>query len=476
MHSIIHKAKEYSTKGDLILLVTPNSDWSKFDLSANELKFIKRQLNDGKTSVEVNQYTRYVFVECLDTCLDPFALLEDARKRGAKIAVKCNNGAIACVSIIDLTTCNLSIYIAEGMALANYQFLKYFSDSESKQNTLKFIHVDAEDTVIQNMNAVISGTMHARDFVNEPLSYLTALQFSEDMMTLGDAVGFDVEVLHEKQIEALHMGGLLAVNKGAVEPPTFNVLTYNPEGARNSKPIVLVGKGIVYDTGGLSLKPTSNSMDMMKCDMGGAATVVGVMYALAEAKIPVHVVGLIPATENRPGLSAYAPGDVIYMMDGSSVEVLNTDAEGRLVMADALTYAKRYDPELVVDFATLTGAAVRAIGKYGIVGMGSASSEDQQRLLDSGMKTYERLAMMPFWDEYGELLKSEIADLKNLGPAEAGQITAGKFLEYFTDYPWMHFDIAGPAFLVQDDHYRLKGGTGTGVRMMFDFLLSKSNF
>ena len=236
----------------------------------------------------------------------------------------------------------------------------------------------------------------------------------------------------------------------------------------------MVGKGIVYDTGGLSLKPTANSMDIMKCDMGGGASVVGILYAIAKANLPIHVVGLIPATENRPGGNAYAPGDVIHMMDNTSVEVLNTDAEGRLVLADALCYAKKYNPEVVFDFATLTGAAVRAIGKFGIVAMGNANEEIQRDLNESGEYTYERLAIMPFWDEYKDLLKSDIADMTNLGPAEAGQITAGKFLEHFTDYPWMHLDIAGPAFLSGDDHYRLKGGTGSGVRILFDYLSKKS--
>ena len=161
------------------------------------------------------------------------------------------------------------------------------------------------------------------------------------------------------------------------------------------------------------------------------------------------------------------------MMDGTSVEVLNTDAEGRLVMADALIYAKKCQPELVLDFATLTGAAVRAIGKCGIVAMGNAEEDIQQKLIESGLNTHERLAMMPFWNEYAELLKSDIADLKNVGPAEAGHITAGKFLEHFTDYPWLHFDIAGPAFLAKNDHYRSKGGTGTGVRLVFDYLVNK---
>ena len=250
-------------------------------------------------------------------------------------------------------------------------------------------------------------------------------------------------------------------------------MEWKPKGATNNKPIVLVGKGIVYDTGGLSLKPTPNSMDIMKCDMGGSAAVVGTMYAIAKAKLNLHVVGLVPATDNRPSGNAYAPGDVITMHDGSTVEVLNTDAEGRLILADALSYAKKYKPKIVIDLATLTGAAARAIGKQGIVAMGN-DQETLSDLKESGYRVHERLAEFPFWEEYKEDLKSTIADLKNLGGAEAGAITAGKFLEHFTDYPYTHLDIAGPAFTQSPFNYRGQGGTGVGVRLLFDFLKTKA--
>ena len=473
MHSIIHKVEAVSEARHLVVFGSVDSDWSKIGLSEVEHDFMTSKLEMGELSIHINQYSRSIFIERLHEESTKSKNLEKARERGAKLVKQFNEAKIEEIELISLSSPDLSLFVAEGMALANYQFLKYFSTPEKKQNSLKAIFIHAESSAIHNMNAVVSGTIYARDFVNEPLSYLTAIQFSDDMLVLGKEAGFKVEVLHKKQIESLKMGGLLAVNQGALEPPTFNILTYKPENHTNSKPFVLVGKGIVYDTGGLSLKSTPNSMDMMKCDMGGAASVLGVMYAIAKAKLPVHVVGLIPATENRPGGNAYAPGDVIHMMDNTSVEVLNTDAEGRLVMADALCYAKKYNPELVVDFATLTGAAVRAIGKYGIVAMGNADIRVQNELLESGDYTYERLAVMPFWQEYSELLKSDIADMTNLGPAEAGQITAGKFLEHFTDYPWIHLDIAGPAFLSSDDHYRLKGGTGTGVRLLFDYLLKK---
>jgi leucyl aminopeptidase len=474
MHSIIHKVKEGSVKKHTVVLGTLDSDWSTFNLSENELDFLSRELLNGKRSILINQYSRYVFIECFEEQLTESIVFEKARERGAALAKSCNDLNLESVELVSASESDLTIFVAEGMALANYQFLKYFTDPAKKQNSLSSIFVHSESEAIQDLNALVSGTLHARDLVNEPLSFLTAVQFSNEIERLGKESGFKVEVLHKKQIESLKMGGLLAVNKGAVEPPTFNILTHKPAHFVNKKPIVLVGKGIVYDTGGLSLKPTANSMDIMKCDMGGGASVVGILYAIAKANLPLHVVGLIPATENRPGGNAYAPGDVIHMMDKTSVEVLNTDAEGRLVLADALCYAKKYNPELVFDFATLTGAAVRAIGKFGIVAMGNASQTIQNAIQESGAYTYERIAMMPFWDEYKDLLKSDIADMTNLGPAEAGQITAGKFLEHFTDYPWMHFDIAGPAFLSSDDHYRLKGGTGSGVRILFDYLSKMS--
>jgi len=255
-------------------------------------------------------------------------------------------------------------------------------------------------------------------------------------------------------------------------PQMLCVSNLMSKNAKNKKPVVLVGKGIVYDTGGLSLKPTANSMDFMKCDMGGAATVIGTMSAIAKAALPVHVVALIPSTDNRPGLNAYVPGDVITMYNGSTVEVLNTDAEGRMVLADALHYAKKYKPELVMDFATLTGAAAAAIGPVGICYMGNADKKVKDDLEESGYEVYERLVEMPLWREYGDQIKSNIADIKNLGGGYAGMITAGKFLEHFTggEYPWVHFDVAGSAYLKSADGYRTKEGTGSGVRLMFDFL------
>ena len=215
-------------------------------------------------------------------------------------------------------------------------------------------------------------------------------------------------------------------------------------------------------------------MDYMKCDMGGAAAVAGAFYAVARAKLPVHIIGLIPATDNRPDGNAYVPGDVIKMYDGSTVEVLNTDAEGRMILADALSYARQFDPELVIELSTLTGAAHAAVGKYAIVGMGNAGRKEMDDLIESGYTTFERIAEFPFWDDFAETLKSDIADMKNVGGKFAGAITAGKFLEKFTSYPFIHLDIAGPSFNKTKDNYRGKGGSGVGVRLLFEFFKHKT--
>ena len=460
-------SKDFSKQQSLILLCKSLDHLSEFDLSIEEKKYLEKALKNEQKSMLINRYSNCIFIVLTSDNL------EKIRLSGNSLHPQIIKEKIEDITVVDCCkNPSESLAFVEGLALSNYQFLKYFNDK--KVHSLKSIglHFDGSEKDIQHLQSVVQGTFVARNLINEPFSYLTAPQYSEEIEALGMESGFSVEVYHKSKIEALKMGGLLAVNKGSIDPPTFNIMEWKAEGATNKNPIVLVGKGIVYDTGGLSLKSTPNSMDIMKCDMGGSAAVVGTMYAIAKAKLNIHVVGIVPATDNRPSGNAYAPGDVITMHDGSTVEVLNTDAEGRLILADALSYAKKYNPEIVIDLATLTGAAARAIGKQGIVAMGN----DQQTMSDlkeSGHKVHERLAEFPFWEEYKEDLKSSIADLKNLGGAEAGAITAGKFLEHFTDYPYTHLDIAGPAFTQNSFNYRGQGGTGVGVRLLFDFLKNK---
>jgi leucyl aminopeptidase len=349
---------------------------------------------------------------------------------------------------------------------------------EEKKNYLEKIsvfHPEMTSEDIDTLNNILKAVFWVRDAVNEPVNYMNATKFASEIQEIGKQVNLNVEVFDKKKIESLRMGGLLAVNKGSIDPPTFTICEWKPENAKNNKPYILVGKGVMYDTGGLSLKPTAGSMDFMKSDMAGAAAVAGTLYALALTHQPVWVIGIMPATDNRPDGNAYTPGDIIKMYNGLSVEVLNTDAEGRLILADALSYADRYEPELVIDLATLTGSAIMAIGKYASVFMGNADNSCFNKLENAGNNTNERLVRFPFWDEYAESLKSNIADLKNIGERYGGAISAGKFLEHFTKSPYIHIDIAGPAFVDTDDAYIVKGSTGFGVRLLIEFFKNISN-
>lgn len=360
--------------------------------------------------------------------------------------------------------------LTEGVALSGYHFDKYLSKPEAIfPENVKVWLPEALTEASERGLTISEVTCLARDLVNEPVITLTAVELGNRIEALGRKYGFTTDVWNKSKIQAMKMGGILAVNAGSQDPPTFSIMEYKPPRPNNERPIVLVGKGVVYDTGGLSLKPTANSMDFMKADMAGAAAVVGALCGVAALKLNYHVVGLVPATDNRPGQRAYTPGDVIHMHDGSTVEVLNTDAEGRMLLADALAYAKNYQPELVIDLATLTGAAVVAVGHEGTAVMGNAP-ERLQALKEAGERVFERLVELPLWKEYRKQLKSDIADLKNIGNKGAGAITAGKFLEHFTDYPWLHLDIAGSSWLPATSSYRGKNGTGVGVRLLLDFI------
>jgi leucyl aminopeptidase len=365
---------------------------------------------------------------------------------------------------------------AEGIVLSGYKFNKYISENKNYSiDNINLYHDKVDVNQAKHLNHLLKAVFWARDMVNEPYNSLNAEKFAKEVSKLGEESGFNVEIFDKRKIESLKMGGLLSVNKGSIDPPTFTVCEWKPKNAKNSKPYILVGKGVMYDTGGLSLKPTAGSMDSMKSDMAGAAAVASTLYAMALCKKPVWIIGLIPATDNRPDGNAYAPGDIIQMYNKLYVEVLNTDAEGRLILADALSYADKYNPELVIDLATLTGSAAMAIGKHASICMGNADAEKFNTLINAGDKAHERLVQFPFWDDYKKSLKSNIADLKNIGEREGGAISAGKFLEHFTKSPYIHIDIAGTAFLDSDDSYRLKGATGVGVRMLTEFFKTISS-
>ena len=464
-----------NSNSNLLIITHKFSNEKEFSLPGELSTYITNELKKENTkTVSLNYLGRYISVIIVNQKEEINPLKEKIRKHGASVADAINSLNEKEVSIFNQTDLHyLSLAAAEGMALANYQFKHHVTGSKKNLNTLKDIIVVSaviKPIEIEHIKIVSEATCKARDLVNEPVNILNAGKLADSFKTMGKQAGFKVEVLNKAKISKLKMGGLLAVNAGSVDEPTFSIMEYKPKNAKNKKPIVLVGKGVVYDTGGLSLKPTPSSMDLMKCDMAGAAAVGCAMYAIAKAKLNIHVVALVPATDNRPGFNAFAPGDIITMMDGSTVEMLNSDAEGRMILADALHYAKRYKPELTIDIATLTGAAAAAIGSFGMVGMGNAKPEQKEKLHNSGFNVHERIAEFPFWDDYDELMKSDIADQKNIGGPYGGSITAGKFLAKFTDYPYYHLDIAGPAFLSGKDSYRGKGGTGYGVRLFFDFI------
>ena len=458
---------------NLILIGNAKSDFSKHGLSKAEADFVTKQIKAEEHTININQYSRRILIYIAEDKKNENLLLEAFRKAGSKACGVFNAAKAAQVTLVDLAGNGAhTLAFAEGMALANYQFIQLKKDAKKLEHSLKNILIHSKNIStkeIGNLQIVVDATEMARTLVNKPLNYLNAVQLAKEFEKMGKEAGFKVEVFNKAKITALKMGGLLAVNMGSIDPPTFTVMEYKPNNAVNKKPYMLVGKGVVYDTGGLSIKPTAGMADM-KCDMAGAAVVGSTMYAIAKAGLPVWVVGLTPATDNRPGGNAYTNGDILTMHSGATVEMLNADAEGRLILADALSYGKKYNPELAIDLATLTGAAAAAIGKYGIVAMGTADKKQFDALKESGEHVNERLVEFPMWEEYGDLLKTEIADMKNIGGPYAGAITAGKFLEKFTSYPWIHLDIAGPAFIEAAWDYKPKGGTGYGVRLLFDFL------
>lgn len=483
----IQRTDSYNLNDDIVFLMDKSSQVSTLALTKQEKDYLKQRIDlDKRTAVEINRFTHKLLFYCPVKSKEDqdYWWAEKIRSNGASASKTLNSNKIASVQVVNLMDQeeSLSCFL-EGMLLANYQFLKYFTKGKDKENSLRKIAVYAaknQQKKIDELCHTVESMFWVRDMVNEPVSFLTAPQLSKEIESLGKSSGFSVAVFNKKKIESLKMGGLLAVNKGSVDEPRFNILEWKPKNARNKKPVVLVGKGVVYDTGGLSLKPTKGSMDEMKCDMAGAATVAGVIDALSKNKTPLHVIALIPSTDNRPGGNAYTPGDVVTTYSGKTVEVLNTDAEGRVILADALAYAQQYSPDLVMDFATLTGAAQAAIGNVASVVMGTAPDQDFQILEKSGLDVFERVVRFPFWKEYGDMILSDVADIKNVGSSFAGAITAGKFLEVFTKdkqdkhaYPWIHVDIAGPAFVSSAEAYRPKGATAYGVRLVLEFLRQK---
>ena len=363
----------------------------------------------------------------------------------------------------------------EGALLAGYQFSKYRSNAKSpaevKSLTLfkpGLSRTAALQNSVDGAQAIVPGVFLARDLVNEPPSVATARFLGEQAARYCRGRGLSVEVWAKKKIEAMKLAGLLAVNRGSHEEPRFIKIHYKPSGKAKKK-VALIGKGITFDSGGLSLKP-SKSMETMKLDMAGGAAVIAAMSCLPKLGLDIEVTGYVPTTDNLPGYNAQKPGDVIRYLNGKTIEVLNTDAEGRLILADALALAAQQKPDYMINLATLTGACMVALGTQ-VGGLFSNNQPLADQILRSGHEAGENLWQLPLVKEYKDMIKSSVADMKNIGGSHGGAITAALILQEFVgDVPWAHLDIAGPAFAESDNALCPKGGTGFGVRTLLRFL------
>ncbi len=378
------------------------------------------------------------------------------------------------------STVELAQALVEGAILGTYQFTEYLSDkkTDAKRVTrLTLVTAEAGQTAglkegTRRGLATAEAAMFVRDLCNHPSNVMTPTRVAAEAKRIGRERSVRVKVLERAQAERLGMGAFLGVARGSHEPPKFIVLEYN--GAkRNGKPIVIVGKTITFDTGGISLKPAEN-MEQMKADMTGGAEVLATVRAASRLRLPVHLIGILPATENMPGGRAIKPGDILNTMSGKTVEVQNTDAEGRLILADGLAYAARLKPAAVIDIATLTGACVVALGQFAI-GMFGNDDRLKRSVQEAGLKAGERVWEMPLWEEYFEQLTSDVADMRNIGGRGGGMITAALFLSKFAgDHPWVHLDIASTDWSERERAYIPKGPTGIGTRLLIQYLIDQS--
>jgi len=359
--------------------------------------------------------------------------------------------------------------LLEGIFIGTYTFEEFFSEKKTKVN-LKEVNIEFKgnfEKAIEETRIVAESVFLARDLQNLPSNIATPTYIANVAKEECEKVGISVKIIEKEEAEKLGMNVYLAVARGSEERPKFVVMEYKGGG---DKWYSIAGKGITFDTGGISIKP-SERMEEMKYDMSGAASVIGSMIAIARLGLKVNVVGITPLTENMPSGKATKPGDIVKSMGGTSVEIINTDAEGRLILADALEYVKKYNPEFVIDIATLTGACVVALG-HEAAGLMGNNSELIEMIKKSSQRTGERVWELPLWDEYNEYIKSDFADVKNVGNRYGGAITAAAFLKKFTNYKWSHMDIAGVAYTDKEKFYIKKGGTGFGVRLFVELFKS----
>jgi len=366
--------------------------------------------------------------------------------------------------------------VVEGVLLGLYRFRKFKTvDRDEVKDLRRLLLLAADDREAKRLKAaagtagiVSKAVYYARDLASTPSNEMTPTDMARRAREATASKKVRITTLGIREMEKLGMNALLSVARGSMEPARFIILEYSG-GRRGDRPFVIVGKGITFDSGGISLKPP-DKMEEMKADMSGGAAVLAVVKAASELELPLNLVGLVPATENLPGGRAYKPGDVLRSMSGQTIEVISTDAEGRLILADALTYAGRFKPRAIIDMATLTGACIIALGDdvIGMMGTDGALKESLRRAAD---ETGEKLWELPIWEDYAELIKSDVADMKNTGGRAGGAITAAVFLSKFVGAtPWVHLDIAGPAWLNKEKPYIPRGASAVGVRLLLRFL------
>jgi len=370
--------------------------------------------------------------------------------------------------------------VAEGLVLGSFEFNRHKSDRKAAARPSVEILVRRSSAgssrALRDAQRICAGTILARELGHEPPNVINPVSLAAKARTLARKCGLKCSVLDDKQLTKQKMNAMVAVGKASATPARLIVLEYPGRGARPGQSVVLIGKAITFDTGGYSLKP-NNSMVGMKYDKCGGTTVIGIMHAIAACKPRVPVVGIIAAAENMIAGDAYRPNDIIKTMDGKTVEIISADAEGRMVLCDALTYAqKKYKPRCLIDLATLTGGVVLALGRAA-AGIFTNDDSLQEALIESGRRVHERLWPLPVWDEYLELIRGDDSDLKNSGGREAHASVGAIFLKQFVDekVPWAHLDIAGVANVDKDLPYCPKGATGFGVRLLLDYLMKLSS-
>jgi len=377
--------------------------------------------------------------------------------------------------IKDFAVEELTESFVTGLLLGTYQFnkLKTLEREKIKRIERVILLGENEEKIAQIEQGLKHGQIisdavcMARDLANAPSNQVTPSVLADKAREIAKDQRLGVEVFDLNEAEAMGMGAFVAVAKGSQEPAKFIVLEYNQ--GKGMDTIALIGKGITFDSGGISIKP-AEKMEQMKADMSGAAAVLGIMQAASKLQLPLHLVGIIPATENLPSGKAYKPGDVLKTLSGQTVEVISTDAEGRLILSDALTYSLKYKPKAIIDLATLTGAVVIALGDY-VIGLFGNDDSLQKKIELASQKSGEKVWKLPLWDEYFDYIKSDVADFKNVGTRAAGAIIGGIFLSKFVEKtPWVHLDIAGPAFIEKERPYMPRGGTGVGVRLLVQLL------